>query len=134
MICDYATRYPKAVPLHHTDAQHVAEELFSRVGVPLEILTDQGSNFTSKLLSKVYTSDLSIPVRTTPKPMRGPMDVLRETWEAREDSEESVVSHVLLMQERLAKMTGGSREGSKSAKRDMFTMPASESSNQATQC
>ena len=31
--------------------------------------------------------------------------MLRETWEAREDSEESVVSHVLLMQERLAKMT-----------------------------
>ena len=39
------------------------------------------------------------------RPVRGPMDVLRETWEAREDSEESVVSHVLLMQERLAKMT-----------------------------
>ena len=36
---------------------------------------------------------------------RGPMDILRETWEAREDSEESVVSHVLLMQERLTRMT-----------------------------
>ena len=33
------------------------------------------------------------------------MDVLRDTWEAREDSEESVVSYVLLMQEILAKMT-----------------------------
>ena len=57
VICDYVTRYPEAVPLHHTDARHVAEELmklFSRVGVPLEILTDQGSNFTSKLLSDVY--------------------------------------------------------------------------------
>ena len=37
--------------------------------------------------------------------VQGPMDVLRETWEARKDSEESVVSHILLMQERLAKMT-----------------------------
>ena len=35
----------------------------------------------------------------------GPLDVLRETWEAGEKSEESVVSYVLAMQERLEKMT-----------------------------
>lgn len=48
VICDYATRrYPKAVPLQTVDAEHVAEalvKLFSRVGIPREILTDQGSN------------------------------------------------------------------------------------------
>ena len=27
VICDYATRYPEAVPLRSIDAQHVAEEL-----------------------------------------------------------------------------------------------------------
>ena len=57
VVCDYATRWPEAAPLRSIDAEHVAEELmtlFSRVGVPREILTDQGSNFTSKLLTEVY--------------------------------------------------------------------------------
>ena len=57
VICDYATRYPEAVPLCSIDAEHVAEELvklFSRVGIPREILTDQGTNFTSQLLAEVY--------------------------------------------------------------------------------
>ena len=54
VICDYATRYPEAVALRTIDANAVAEELlafFSRVGVPEEILTDQGTNFTSQFLS-----------------------------------------------------------------------------------
>ena len=45
VICDYATRYPEAMPLQCTDAHRVAEELivlFSRVGIPREILSDQG--------------------------------------------------------------------------------------------
>ena len=58
-MCDYATsvRYPEPVPLKSIDAGSVAEELvtmFSRVGVPREILTDQGTNFTSKLLKEIY--------------------------------------------------------------------------------
>ena len=43
VIRDYASRYPQAVPSRLIDAQNVAEELvklFSRVGVPSEILTD----------------------------------------------------------------------------------------------
>ncbi|KAL5491441.1 hypothetical protein EMCRGX_G016727 [Ephydatia muelleri] len=54
VICDYATRYPEAVPLWTCDAEAVAEELvklFSRVGIPKEILTDQG---TSQLLAELY--------------------------------------------------------------------------------
>ena len=69
VVCDYATRWPEAVPLKSIDAGHVAEELmvlFSRVGVPKEILTDQGSNFTSQLLKEVYWL-LSIKlIRTSP--------------------------------------------------------------------
>ena len=41
--CDYATRYPEAIPLHSNNASHIAEELmgvFARVGIPSEILTD----------------------------------------------------------------------------------------------
>ena len=69
VICDYATRYPEAIPLRSTDAGHVAEELlkvFAQVGVPKEILTDQGSNFTSKLLVEVYRLLHIQPIRTSP--------------------------------------------------------------------
>ena len=40
VICDYATRYPEAIPLRSIEAETIAEELvslFSRVGIPNEI-------------------------------------------------------------------------------------------------
>ena len=57
VISDYATRYPEAIPLRSITAPKVAEvlvDLFSRHGVPEEILTDQGTNFTSGLLGELY--------------------------------------------------------------------------------
>ncbi len=53
----YATRYPEAVPLRTISAKSVAKALFriiSRVGIPKEILTDQGTAFMSRTLSKLY--------------------------------------------------------------------------------
>ena len=167
VICDYATRYPEAVALRNIDANTVAEELltfFARVGVPEEILTDQGTNFTSQLLAEVYSLLGVKPIKTTPyhpqtdglverfngtlkamlkktasdegrdgdrllpyllfayrevpqastgfspfellygRHVRGPLDVLRETWEASTRKTESVVSYVMTIQERLAKL------------------------------
>ena len=69
VICDYMTRYPEAVALRTIDANAVAEELlsfFARVGVPEEILTDQGTNFTSQLLSEIYRLLQIKPIRTIP--------------------------------------------------------------------
>ena len=69
VVCDYATRYPEAIPMKSIDASSVAEELvtiFSRVGVPKEVLIDQGSNFTSQLLSELYKMLHVQPIRTTP--------------------------------------------------------------------
>ena len=69
VICDYATRYPEAIALRTVDANAVAEELlrvFARVGIPEEILTDQGANFTSQLLAEVYRLLQIKPIRTTP--------------------------------------------------------------------
>ncbi len=69
VICDYATRYPEAIPLRSIDAAHIAEEfikVFARVGVPEEILTDQGSNFTSHLLSELYRLLHIHSIRTSP--------------------------------------------------------------------
>ena len=55
-VMDFATRYPEAIPLRRIDAATVAEALcdvFTRLGIPDEILSDQGSNFMSELLHNV---------------------------------------------------------------------------------
>ncbi|KAL5517640.1 hypothetical protein EMCRGX_G003226, partial [Ephydatia muelleri] len=143
VICDYATRYPEAVPLRTCDAEAVAEELgklFSRVGIPREILTDQGTNFTSQLLVERFNQTLKAMLRRTVteegkdwdrllpyllfayrevpqastgfspfellygRAVRGPLDVIKATWKADERSNESVVSYVLCIQDRLTKM------------------------------
>ncbi|XP_071476579.1 uncharacterized protein [Diadema antillarum] len=55
-IVDYASRYPEAVALPNIESTTVAEamvEVFCRVGVPHEILTDRGSQFTSDMMREV---------------------------------------------------------------------------------
>ena len=181
MVCDYATRYPEAVPLCTIDAPRIAEELvkvFARVGVPGEILTDQGSNFTSQMLTEIYRLLGVQPIQTSPyypqtdglverfnqtlkrmlkkaamdnvkdwdkfvpyllfayrevpqastgfspfelvygRQVRGPLDILKESWEASTKSEESVVSYVLAVQEKLAKMSELVQENMAGAQRE----------------
>ena len=53
---DYATRYPEAVPLASIDTEAVAEALvsiFSRVGIPNEVLTDMSTQYTSAVMKEV---------------------------------------------------------------------------------
>ncbi|XP_070206310.1 uncharacterized protein [Littorina saxatilis] len=48
-MVDYATRYPEAIPLKSIEATRVAEALvtmWSRLGIPSEVLTDRGTQFT----------------------------------------------------------------------------------------
>uniref|UniRef100_A0A3B3HGA7 ribonuclease H n=1 Tax=Oryzias latipes TaxID=8090 RepID=A0A3B3HGA7_ORYLA len=69
VITDYATKYPDVFPLKSIKAKSVASslvQLFSRVGFPLEILTDRGSNFMSNLLKQVYKLLGIKRLRTTP--------------------------------------------------------------------
>ena len=57
VICDYATRYPEAFPLQSINTQKLISalvQLFSRAGIPEEILTDQGTNFTSRLMGQLH--------------------------------------------------------------------------------
>ena len=66
-VVDYATRYPEAVALRRIDTQTVAEalvDIYSRVGVPREVLTDKGGQFTSELMKEVSRL-LSIRQMTT---------------------------------------------------------------------
>ena len=173
VLCDYATRYPEAIALRSIDAENIAEvliELFARVGIPKEILTDQGTNFTSKLLAELYRLLHVKALRTSPyhpqsdgvverfnqtlkdmlrktaceggkdwdkllpyvlfayrevpqestgfspfellygRDVRGPLDIVKESWEEssggeRDGGVESIISYILLMRERLEKMT-----------------------------
>lgn len=55
-LVDYATRYPEAIALKGIETERVAEalvDIFCRVGVPQEMLTDMGSQFTSALMNEV---------------------------------------------------------------------------------
>ena len=55
-VVDYATRYPEAVPLRSIETERIAEallEVFSRIGFPREILSDQGTQFTSELMAEI---------------------------------------------------------------------------------
>ena len=57
VMCDFAMRYLEAVPLKSIEAEVIAEEImviFSRVGLPEEILTDQGCNFQSEQQAELY--------------------------------------------------------------------------------
>ena len=63
----YATRYPEAVPLTSIETTDVVEALvniFSRVGIHRQIISDRGSQFTSGLMKEVARL-LSIKQLTT---------------------------------------------------------------------
>jgi len=178
VICDYATRYPEAIPLRSIDAGTVAEhliQLFARVGIPREILSDQGTNFMSQLLKELYNLLQIHQIRTSPyhpqtdglverfnrtlksllrklvnkegrdwdrllpyilfayrevphdttgfspfellygREVRGPLDVLKDVWEANRKSDESVVSHILLVRERMEEMSEVVEENARAA-------------------
>ncbi|XP_037774704.1 uncharacterized protein LOC119571495 [Penaeus monodon] len=55
-LVDYATRYPEAVPLKRITTEAVAEalmEIYSRLGIPEEIIHDQGTQFMSDCMHEV---------------------------------------------------------------------------------
>lgn len=57
-LVDYATRWPEAVPLKSTTSEHIAEALvsiFSRLGIPKQILSDNASNLTSNLMDEAIS-------------------------------------------------------------------------------
>ena len=63
------TDYPEAIPLKQHTAADVAQALgtvFSRFGFPQQILSDQGSDFTSELM-QVFLNEFSVHhIRTSP--------------------------------------------------------------------
>ena len=68
-MVDMATRYPKASAIPRIDTVTVAEELvkmFSDIGIPNEILSDNGSQFTSDMMAEVHRLLSIKSITTTP--------------------------------------------------------------------
>ena len=68
-VIDFATRYPEAMPLRKTDATTVCEkliEIFSRYGIPEELLSDRGSNFLAKVTEKLMEKLGVKHIKTSP--------------------------------------------------------------------
>ncbi len=145
---DYGARYPEAIPLRKTDSRTA----LMTMGFPKEVLSDNGSNRTGKLITELFTILqieqmktspyhwdggtlplhnevdamipkfdnqwdkalpyilLEVPNETTGfspfelmygRPARGPLDLLRESWESDQTNDEKVVQYVQRVQQRL---------------------------------
>ena len=70
ILVDKATRYPEAVPLKKITTEAVAEallDIYSSVGIPEEVLTDQGTQFMSECMQELSSLLRVSPVHhTTP--------------------------------------------------------------------
>ena len=68
-IIDYASGFPEAIPLKCITSIEVAEALiqvFSRVGIPKEIVSDRGTQLTSEIMQEIYHLVGIKPLFTSP--------------------------------------------------------------------
>ena len=69
VFLDYLTKWPEAFAIPDQTAQTIArlvvEQIVCRHGCPLELLSDQGSNFTSHLVSKICKICVTHKMATT---------------------------------------------------------------------
>ena len=68
-VIDYATRYPEAIPLKRVDAETTAQallDLFSKFDVPAEIVSDNGKNFTAKMMEHLLKALKIHHIKTSP--------------------------------------------------------------------
>ena len=81
-------------------------------------VTEEGKDW-DKLVPYVLFAYREVPQASTGfspfellygRPVRGPLDILRESWEASKHSSESIVSYVLSIQEKLVKMSALAQE------------------------
>ena len=66
---DYATWWPEALALRNVTAKTIVNcviEVTARIGIPQELLTDNGSNFISKVMKKYCSMTGNKQIRTSP--------------------------------------------------------------------
>ena len=69
VLMDYATKWPEAFALRNVTAETIVNcliEVTARIGVPQELLTDNGSNFMSKVMKKYCSMTGIKQIRTSP--------------------------------------------------------------------
>ncbi|KAJ8351611.1 hypothetical protein SKAU_G00230870 [Synaphobranchus kaupii] len=110
VVLDYATRYPEAIPLRTMATKGIARELmllFSRVGLPEEILTDQGTPFMSEIMRDLCQL-MKAPTGFSPFELlygrrpQGLLDLAKEAWEQQPSPHRTMVEHVEEVRERMA--------------------------------
>ena len=119
VMCDYATRYPEAVPVNAVDAEHIVKELvriFARVGTPEElrkVVAEDELNW-DKWLPYLLFEYREVPQDSTrfspfellyDRAVRGPLDILKESWKEPKKCSDNVVSYVLAVLQKLASMS-----------------------------
>ena len=68
-LVNYATRYPEAIPLKKVSSETIAKALvnmYSRLGIPEEVLSDMGTQFVSECMQEVSRLLSTCQVSTTP--------------------------------------------------------------------
>ena len=69
VLMDYATKWPEAFVLRNVTAETIVNCLIkvtARIGEPQELLTDNGSNFMSKVMKKYCSMTGIKQIRTSP--------------------------------------------------------------------
>ena len=69
VLMDYVTKWPEAFALRNGTAETIVNfliEVTARIGVPQELLTDNGSNFMSKVMKKYCSMTGIKQIRTSP--------------------------------------------------------------------
>ncbi|XP_068205388.1 uncharacterized protein [Palaemon carinicauda] len=103
-IMDRTTRFPEVIPVRGIKSGIVIKHLmdfFSRYGLPREIQSDQGSNFTSReFQAKMNELGIKHNLMVYGHNVRGPLDLLREHWEGGSDKMNSL-DYILSFKEKL---------------------------------
>ncbi len=70
VFMEYCTRYPEVFPIRDITAQTMADlfirKIVCRYGVPLELLTDQGTQLTSEMMKYICAKLGTVKIQTSP--------------------------------------------------------------------
>jgi len=94
---DYATRYPETVPLKDVQAESVSEavvNMFTMVGIPKEILSDQASQFLSAVMKEMCILFKTISHNAIPPNLQWPKRQI--LWYIEENVETRVLRNQMI--------------------------------------